>query len=143
MATLEDLKTKIKTILEAGLPAALVAQKKKIVAEKGGDRNWLPLSQAAVNRKGTDQPWVESGLTMSLMSASYQDNGDTMEFGINENELPEYAEQVDKGTSKGTGRFKSKIPARPLLNYTAQDMQELTTTITKLLQGGLTSAGTS
>lgn len=143
MAAIDDLKERIKTLLISGLPPAIVAQKKKIVADKGGDRNWKSLSQLTVNRKGSDQPWVETGLTMSLMSASYQDNGDTMEFGIDENQLPEYATQVDQGARPGTGRFTANIPARPLLNYTAQDMQELTEVVKKLLQGGLTNAGTA
>ena len=124
----EDIIALIKTNLEAKLPPAIVAQKKAIVANHGADRDWLPLADGTKRRKkGNDQPWVESGATIQSLKVAYKDTGNTLAFYVDTDALPnkDAAMQVDQGAQPGTGRFTADIPARPLFNFTAPDVQAI------------------
>jgi hypothetical protein len=130
----QDLIDKIKTALEKELPLRMLQQKKDIVKDHGAGHMWAPLSPVTVKRKGHDQPWVESGLTMSLMDIVYQENGDSIAFYVDQDELPPYAKQVNDGAQPGTGRFVANIPARPLFNYTAVDRAQIKSWVREIVK---------
>lgn len=115
---------KIKKSAEFNIPKLAGKQKEAIIEAQGaynGRDAWVPNKKSTIRKKGHDTIWVDSGeVQESIISGNLE-------------ALPEYTEYVDQGTRDG------RIPPRPLLDYTEQDMEEITRLFRDALEKDLTS----
>lgn len=110
----------IRNIIDISLPKLVGQQKQNIILFKGaynGREAWKTLKSNTVRKKKNSDIWMDTGKTYTALG-DFDTIAIDEKYAIKDSTLPDYVSFVDKGTKN--------MEARPLLNFTPQDITQLT-----------------